>query len=74
MKNAPFIATIAFALAALAPGQTAAADDKPYQVAGQWYYPRHQPDYDASGSASWYGDDFHGKHTANGGEFMTATG
>ena len=34
MKNAPFIATIAFALAALAPGQTAAADDKPYQVAG----------------------------------------
>jgi mono/diheme cytochrome c family protein len=33
MKNAPFIATIAFALAALAPGHVVAADDKPYKVA-----------------------------------------
>lgn len=34
MKGTPFIAMIAFALAALAPGQAGAADDKPYQVAG----------------------------------------
>jgi mono/diheme cytochrome c family protein len=34
MKSTAFIAMIAFALAALAPGQAAAADDKPYRVAG----------------------------------------
>lgn len=39
---------------------------KPYQVAGRWYYPKHDPDYDATGSASWYGPQFHGKKTANG--------
>lgn len=39
---------------------------QPYQVAGVWYYPREQPDYDETGLASWYGGDFHGKYTANG--------
>ncbi len=39
---------------------------KPYQVAGVWYYPREQPDYDETGIASWYGPGFHGKMTANG--------
>jgi rare lipoprotein A len=39
---------------------------KPYQVAGVWYYPREQPDYDETGLASWYGPGFHGKQTANG--------
>ncbi len=39
---------------------------EPYQVAGVWYYPREQPDYDETGIASWYGPDFHGKMTANG--------
>jgi rare lipoprotein A len=39
---------------------------KPYQVAGTWYYPRPEPDYRESGSASWYGSEFHGKRTANG--------
>ena len=39
---------------------------KPYQVAGVWYYPREDPTYDRTGIASWYGDAFHGKRTANG--------
>ena len=39
---------------------------KPYQVAGTWYYPREQPDYDETGIASWYGSQFHGRTTANG--------
>lgn len=39
---------------------------KPYKVAGRWYVPREEPAYDQSGSASWYGDDFHGRKTANG--------
>ncbi|HEY4265519.1 MAG TPA: septal ring lytic transglycosylase RlpA family protein [Micropepsaceae bacterium] len=38
----------------------------PYQVAGIWYYPKEQPDYDETGIASWYGADFHGMLTANG--------
>lgn len=42
---------------------------KPYQVGGVWYVPREQPDYDARGVASWYGDAFHLKRTANGETF-----
>ena len=38
----------------------------PYQVAGRWYHPRIDPAYDRTGVASWYGDDFHGRKTANG--------
>jgi rare lipoprotein A len=38
----------------------------PYQVAGVWYYPREQPDYDETGIASWYGSAFHGQVTADG--------
>ncbi|MGJ8563232.1 MAG: septal ring lytic transglycosylase RlpA family protein [Alphaproteobacteria bacterium] len=38
----------------------------PYTVAGQTYTPRHEPGYDMVGTASWYGDKFHGKMTANG--------
>lgn len=39
---------------------------KPYKVAGRWYVPREEPDYDRAGLGSWYGDDFHGRKTANG--------
>src|SRR5262245_13157666 len=39
---------------------------KPYQVGGVWYVPREQPDYDQTGVASWYGQEFHQKTTANG--------
>lgn len=42
---------------------------KPYQVGGVWYVPREQPDYDARGVASWYGEAFHLKATANGETF-----
>lgn len=38
----------------------------PYQVSGRWYHPREEPGYDRTGVASWYGDDFHGRKTANG--------
>jgi rare lipoprotein A len=45
----------------------------PYQVQGRWYVPAEQPDYDEVGMASWYGDAFHAKATANGELFdMTA--
>jgi rare lipoprotein A len=39
---------------------------KPYQVNGQWYYPAAEPDYDQVGIASWYGDAFNGRPTADG--------
>ncbi|MGE0232603.1 MAG: septal ring lytic transglycosylase RlpA family protein, partial [Flavobacteriaceae bacterium] len=38
----------------------------PYTVAGTIYTPREQPYLDKVGIASWYGDDFHGRLTANG--------
>ncbi|NNC36253.1 MAG: septal ring lytic transglycosylase RlpA family protein [Acidimicrobiales bacterium] len=33
---------------------------------GKSYTPKHQPGYDKTGTASWYGDKFHGKPTATG--------
>jgi rare lipoprotein A len=38
----------------------------PYVVAGRVYVPEDNPHYQAEGLASWYGDDFHGRKTANG--------
>jgi rare lipoprotein A len=43
----------------------------PYQVGGVWYTPREQPDYDAVGTASWYGEAFDGRLTADGEIFDT---
>jgi rare lipoprotein A len=39
---------------------------KPYQVGGRTYVPEENRHYRAEGLASWYGDDFHGRLTANG--------
>lgn len=39
---------------------------KPYRVAGKTYVPRDNPNYSATGLASWYGPNFHGRKTANG--------
>ena len=39
---------------------------RPYQIKGQWYYPKDDPDYDQTGIASWYGEPFHGRKTAIG--------
>lgn len=39
---------------------------KPYVVRGVTYTPKEDPNYQASGNASWYGSDFHGRRTANG--------
>jgi rare lipoprotein A len=38
----------------------------PYQVAGVWYTPKEDRYYDKRGIASWYGEEFHGRLTANG--------
>lgn len=43
---------------------------KPYKIDGEWYYPKKRIVGDKiDGIASWYGDDFHGKPTANGETF-----
>lgn len=43
--------------------------DQPYQVGGVWYVPHDQPHYDETGIASWYGDAFNMKATADGETF-----
>jgi rare lipoprotein A len=39
---------------------------KPYEVGGRLYTPEENSRYRNEGLASWYGDDFHGRLTANG--------
>jgi len=39
---------------------------KPYVIGGRVYEPQENASYSAEGLASWYGDDFHGRATANG--------
>src|SRR5580658_8226007 len=39
---------------------------EPYQIKGVWYYPAVDYNYDKTGTASWYGEQFHGRYTANG--------
>src|SRR5438105_6218527 len=39
---------------------------RPYIVAGRVYVPEEDVKYREEGTASWYGDDFHGRLTANG--------
>ena len=38
----------------------------PYEIEGVSYVPENYEDFEETGIASWYGDDFHGKLTANG--------
>ncbi len=38
----------------------------PYKINGTWYQPQFVTQYEATGVASWYGEPFHGQHTANG--------
>lgn len=38
----------------------------PYSLLGQTYVPKEDPTYDRVGVASWYGELFHGRRTANG--------
>lgn len=77
-STAPKLAALALALTVAAcgssrgiPGPTgtpyrAYIVGQPYQINGRTYYPREDFDYDRSGTASWYGSDFHGRRTANG--------
>ena len=46
---------------------------KPYTVAGRMYVPEENSGYREEGMASWYGDAFHGRLTANGEVFDMAS-
>jgi rare lipoprotein A len=46
---------------------------KPYTVAGRVYVPEEDANYQEEGLASWYGNDFHGRLTANGEVFDMAS-
>ncbi len=39
---------------------------KAYEVAGRWFTPRVEPNYDKKGTASWYGEAFNRRMTSNG--------
>jgi len=39
---------------------------EPYKVAGHRFRPREQPNYDVTGTASWYGEAFNHRMTSNG--------
>jgi rare lipoprotein A len=38
----------------------------PYEIKGVWYYPAIDYNFDRTGIASWYGEEFEGRLTANG--------
>ncbi len=38
----------------------------PYEANGRWYVPTPEPGYSETGTASWYGPQFHGQRTASG--------
>lgn len=46
---------------------------KPYVIAGETYTPRDMKKFSATGYASWYGSQFHGRMTANGEVFDAAS-
>ncbi len=54
------------------PGKTSAAEHpfysvgEPYKINGVTYRPAEDWNYDETGIASWYGEEFQGKYTANG--------
>jgi peptidoglycan lytic transglycosylase len=39
---------------------------EPYKIKGVWYYPAVDYNYDKTGIASWYGEQFDGRYTADG--------
>ncbi len=41
----------------------------PYEAGGRWYVPTPEPGYQQTGTASWYGPQFHGQRTASGETF-----
>jgi rare lipoprotein A len=41
----------------------------PYEANGQWYVPTPEPGYSQTGTASWYGPQFHRQRTASGETF-----
>ncbi len=45
----------------------------PYEIQGVAYFPENFEEYEETGMASWYGSDFHGKKTANGEIYNSAT-
>lgn len=68
------IALLGLALAGCASGPTGTYEISqgtyrvgvPYKIKGVWYYPAVDYDYDRTGTASWYGEQFEGRLTANG--------
>jgi rare lipoprotein A len=63
---APPSSAVASAGDVIPPGGGRQMVGRPYTIAGRTYTPQLDPDYRATGLASWYGGGFHGRRTANG--------
>ncbi len=50
----------------MAPGTPTYKIGNSYKIGDTWYYPAADYNYDETGIASWYGEQFHGKPTGNG--------
>jgi rare lipoprotein A (peptidoglycan hydrolase) len=67
LKNKPGIASPMFTRAGLIPrGGGHVRVGKPYKISNREFRPRVDPNYDRTGTASWYGSEFHRRMTANG--------
>ena len=66
MRDAKPLASVPDAAAKAMARRLVSRLSEPYTVAGRVYVPEDDPNYRAEGMASWYGDDFHGRLTANG--------
>jgi rare lipoprotein A len=64
--SAPEPATSSYAGGRYRAGLPSYRVGSPYQIKGVWYYPAVNYDYDETGIASWYGEQFNQRYTANG--------
>jgi rare lipoprotein A len=60
------LAQIATATGLTSPPSPRRQVGEPYVINNRTYHPRHQPNYDETGLASWYGEEYRGLTTANG--------
>jgi rare lipoprotein A len=67
LKNKPGLASPIFRRAGLIPrGGGYVRIGRPYKISNQMFRPELDPNYDHTGTASWYGSEFHRRMTANG--------
>ncbi len=65
-SSRPYVGSYSSAAGPPGDGQGSYRVGRPYEIGGVWYYPTVDYNYDKTGVASWYGEYFQGRSTANG--------